>query len=691
MAIRAADPYSRKPGTDLIASALQVLADNESLRTSFDKQLDAYHQRTKISIPGNVVKQKVRSGQAPEIVERIKGFFSGYPKVSALPRSTSAQALEFTGTVEDWLNAFFAQSELEAGREQWGLAQHDAFVIGRGCTYVFRDLSVYRGMPRALSPAEMEGKTKDEIAQLVTERNTAIDRFKETAPLPILWRHTPGFTVFPVYDDRGTLAEVYEVGVQRAMDIAARYPQSNFARQFTQMQGVTGRKSLLVPFCRYANRRYMAFAVLSGPTTSLNLRRVDGGGGEVLRQPFLHGIDEVPYVLYDGHVTSDLDPGLAVFGVLHHMLPQLEYYDNLLSQFGANIRMWAWPTPVLRTQRGTAAAVGSEEARPRPFEIEEGKMAVIYEDEELTFLVVEQGSDINEMIAVVSRFLDRMGLASVAFGSPGDVRSGFGIETLLQAAQSKMAPFEKHFSQGWERQARLVLKTLMAIGQPVPVFDRRGAQSVRRELDPNDLMKHGLPELRCEIKAEIISNLPARVQTAVWARQTTPALWSHRRAQEYTGVDDPDRENDLIILDEIKNSPQVKQAIAEQGLKIGLAKVQKTTPPPAMSELGGMSPALAGAIASLNGAGQPIDPQILQLVQARQGAPLPAMATNVGGVSNTQAMPTMGMPAMEQAGQPQPAAAPETPALRRPGMPSTPKGARPARPGGPRRRGREVR
>ena len=474
---------------------------------------------------------------------------------------------------------------------------------------------------------------------------------KQGCRMPISYRASAGPSLFPVYDDYG-LSEVYEIFYDSAINVANKYPKSAFAQEFYKThKDNASRVKAQVPLLRHANRRWCTFATMNGASLA-------GLGSEIkpdnaniwsnqkqLLKQWEHTLPyDVPYTIMKGYTTTRKSPDKASFGVLYHLRELIPYFDTLLSQRAAYIRMFAWPTPMLKKLNVSLAQAVAEASGGKrdDFVWNETELIQLHPGEDLTFLTLQGGGEeLEAQLATVLRLIDRAGLSAVTAGmSSADATSGYALSTLIQASQTKLAIYEKHLQSGHVRDVQMLLKYIIANNLTMYVHDKSKTDGKWLSLSADDLGGK-LPEMRSRVKADIKQDMQMLLQTAAIAKQE--GFWSLTTGQDYIGVEDPVKEQKRTLIDQTMTSQEIRSLISNKIIErttSALDKEADKSPTPAMAA--GATPAQQAAIATLSGQGAGLPPEV------------------VAGLPGGSIDPTNPQAVLDQAGLPPVAGAPNT-------------------------------
>ena len=176
----------------------------------------------------------------------------------------------------------------------------------------------------------------------------------------------------------------------------------------------------------------------------------------------------------------------------------------------------------------------------------------------------------------------------------------------------KLKPLVAHAENAMERAIRLLWDVVeYEIRQPLHVYARGEGNRGWISLGPDDL--NGYRQV--EFKLSPMMPMDEYAVASMAANLMTAGIWSRRRAMERTGVEQPEAEEDRILIERWKASPQVQQVLLPEALKRFGLKVAPPEPAPAdvFDQLQGAPPGLQQAVlqhmAGGQAQGQPPAPQ----------------------------------------------------------------------------------
>ena len=639
----------RVPTGEYVQEYLKEKRQEYGQRDLIDQRMyDLYHGTYKVEVPKHVKADIIRTGYATQFIDRVMGIFTHTPPSFTMePTGIGDDPVHHTTEVETFLNALFPAMQQEAGTQTWQHIVQDTLLYGRGVSLMPPAGGIYW--------KDYPGREDHEEAE---DYNKRTETWKKGNRLPLAWRHVPAMGAYPDEDDFG-LGEIVTTEVRTVRQLTRQYPEAAWLKREYGKNDL-GKK---LNFIKYADRDTLAYFVEPEKDQDLKLLR-----------SMRHHCRQVPYIYIKGRTSSSTRPEHAVKGLLYHMEPLILYMEKLLMQKGTAIRIWCWPQ--LKVTRKADSPMG-EDGNPlvRKFDLEAGTTIELLDGEDVQFLVwTGSPPDIDEQVAIIQRYLDRMGLSSVMYGTTAaDASSGYAINTLIQAAQSLFGPISDNLGFGYTNCGILALKNVELLGQIVYVYQKAVGGWIK--LDGAKVQSYY--NIRGVVEQTLPQDLPAATMMAMNLTQGDNPLSSMYKVRtEILKDKSPDLTQKQIDLETWRRSPEVQafyiqKALKEAGAKLeapAVAAGQMQGPlPPALAQLLGR-PDLAGPAGqalggALGQAGMPMAPGL--------GIP-----TNMGPqLPNPQAVVT----AAESRLNPQPRRAGGRPAgaKRAPGGPQLGKGAVP--------------
>ncbi len=558
-------------------------------------------------LPSAYEAEIVRTPYAEGIIERLVGTLSpDEMKISVPPWDDTEEAQRRSSLLERWLTAALPVLEEQVDEDVRERFIESMVADGCGCMRVLYAPQMWRGFPkreRKEEPGPYNKRVEDWL------RNAAL-------PIHLAWRDP--LTIYPSYDELG-LAMVLEVD-QRPLALVDR-ARLNMADRFDawdldRYQTPNGQR--MVKFQQLWTRNTLTYAI----------------EGRVVHH-VQHRMRRCPYVYAVGQTASVSDAGKRNMPVLWPVRNLIPYLDRLLSQKATAIRIWAWPTPVLKQTANPIIDPESQGQVPmlRDIEVTPGEPVTLFSDEELTFLVWPgQGPDIDRQVQIVMGLIDQFGLPKPLFGEMGADASGYLANQLITAARQRLKPIVKHAENALTRVLCSVLDIIeddvrrpLYVWSSEPVRKGRARPQGWLRLAPEDIRGYR------QVKVTLNPVLPAD-EYALSSRtinEVRAGLISKRTGRERLGVQYPEEEEARILVEAFKESPPVQQfliqeAVKRAGLRLQPPELSAETvtqqmpnmPPALQQALGAKAPAGApgvggGANVPAAGAPQPLDVQQL--------------------------------------------------------------------------------
>lgn len=632
-----------------------------------------YWQEQEIPHPEHVEFEPVHTGVVTESVQRLMGIYGDRPWAGVTETSVESLRIKRAQNVQDFLNTLFPALEVDARRDTWDLVMEDVLRMGRGydkLEYVpIRHSLKNPFYPRLgeMLDAEIGPDGKYNYSPLKETNAEYLLRKKEYemfGRLPLMWRHMPARGCYAWYDDEG-IAEFIHVEERRIRDVARRYPNSNILAQMAR----AGQSSVShVIWAEYWNRSYYAYWISQGYAnqtydertwqgTSLLNRIMTAEIAE--RGPNIYGI--VPVIETPGLISTSRDPARMHLSAVDFMIPIATYLDQLTSQHGSAVRMWAWPTAVLKNLgiNGTVLAQSpiNPDGRPIPIDIEPGKMLTLLPGEEISWLAVpENQANALELIEYIQKRADALGLSSAVFDAAALQSNGYLYNSVVNALRSKFSQIPRHVKRSHIDRCNLAMRIVEIHGEPL--FVRKPGDG---DEEIGAWFKLGLDDIKghhysIDVKYEDTMPTDEASNLGMAVQATTPigggdALMSKQQARgKYLGDKDPLRTKQLILQERYEETIgaqflMVKAAkdagtLLDQNEMMDPYEVEGIELPPGLQQALGMQS--AGGSGN-NGGGSPAGP-IAAMGGGAGGASLgaPTAMAGVAGAPATPVLPGLG-------------------------------------------------
>lgn len=554
-----------------------------------------YWQEQEIPHPSHIDVEPVHIGMATETVQRLMGIFGDRPSVLVGQLDISDLQEKRSLNVQDFLNTLWPALEHDARKDTWDNVTEDMLRLGRGydkLEYVPQRHSELnprfprrgRALGSRRGPDGMWEVTEEEFDESAEEFLARRKEFDVTERLPLIWRHLPAQGCYAWYDDEG-ISEFLQVEQRRVRDVMRRYPHVPMLNQI-QSVGITSASYVI--FAEYWNRswcgrwvsqgfgaqqfenRIWESAVLLNRITSLELAEV---------VPNIYGV--VPIIETPGLISTNKDPARRQMSVIDVMLPICAYLDQLVSQAGTAVKMWAWPTPALKNLgvSGTILAqqpIGND-GRPLPVEIEPGKMLTLLPGEDITWVVApNNGANSEALIEYIEKRANALGLSSAVFDSAALQSNGYLYNSVVNALRNKYSQIPKHVKRAHVDRCNLAMRIVEMHGEPLYV--RRPGDGETQvgtwfKLSGADIQgKHYSIDVKYEdrLPTDQQSRLQMAIQAITPVGDAGPLLDHDTARSMFLDIPDPTRVGQRILVQ------RYKYTVAANFLMVRAAKAAGT-------------------------------------------------------------------------------------------------------------------
>ena len=594
------------PELDINTIEQRLKADWSERDSIIEEMRSLRYMETDPDVPIAMEAEQVRTPIAHQIVERMVGTLTADPMTMEVPPADETEdALERSSRVEKFLSAAVDQLEKQGDEDTIERFIESLIADGHGCMRMLHAPQLWRGFPKRAKDSENEA-----------DYNKRAEGWKKGRPLPIAWNWVDPLTAYPLFGEFG-LEALLETADRDILSLEQRESKWNVLRpDLHELSRVRrGNAGGVVKFQQLWTRDELVYAV----------------EGEIVhRQKNPYG--RPPYAYSFGFATSSREPekmGLSALWPIRRLVPQL---DRLLSQKATAVRMWCWPTVIIKQNPiAQQHLLGDVTGNPtvRTFEIAPGAVINLYADEDISFLTWQgNGPDADELIQLVMQFVERAGLSDSMYGQNAGGDSGYAINQLIGAARMRFKPIVTHAERAIEQQLCTLLDIAeYRVKQPLHVF-ASGKDGGWVSVSPDDL--DGYRMVRVNLNPIMPTDAYARSSKVI--NEVGARLKSRRTGMEEIGVEQPDEEENRILVEAWKDLPEVRQwlaaeAIKRAGLKLAkgdmsMGQVQREWGdyPPALQQTlsqqfaetapGGMPPEAMGMVPD-----EQIPPEMMPLVQ----------------------------------------------------------------------------
>ena len=500
-----------------------------------------------VKIPSGIEAETVIVPTAQQINERMLGMLTtDRPRIKVPPVGPSDDNERQASKMETWTDVALRQLEEQADAEIIERLVECQIVDGVGVARMLYAPFLWRGAPKYKDLPKIDD-TEDEVARKARYVEH-FDVWKMGRPLPIAWNWIDPLCAYPLWSEAG-LEAFMEVDER---DIAEFDPTKlNRAKEFPELWELRSHNegNGKVHFMQYWTRDSLSYCIDHKLVHKIN-----------------HKYRYPPYVYIAGQSVSDKRPSHRTRSMLYNVKYLIPYLNRLLSQKGTAIRIWCWPTPIVRQSDKFLSQTDPNTGVPqlRTIEIQPGKAVSLYSDEEITFLTWQgNGPDADEMITLIMGMIEKAGISDVMYGQASGEQSGYSINQLIAAARVRFKPLIRHIERGLEMQIKLMWDIIeYQIGSPLPLYVS-GEDKGWMYLGPKDLKDYR--QVRVEMQPIIPTDAYANSSQAI--NELQAGLRDTLSAMEKIGIEQPDRMRDRILVDEYMRSEQVKGFLIEAALK----------------------------------------------------------------------------------------------------------------------------
>jgi hypothetical protein len=200
-------------------------------------------------------------------------------------------------------------------------------------------------------------------------------------------------------------------------------------------------------------------------------------------------------------------------------------------------------------------------------QIVEGEVTLLAPGEQfLPLATASLGQDFYQLLKLIMDMVNAIGLSDVLYGrSTGD--SGYAISQLIAAARMKLKPIIVHGESGINEALSIISDIIeYQIKQKVYIFSGEGKQGWL-SIGPDDLK--GYRQFRCAVNPLLPTDTYAKSSQAI--NEVAAGIIDKNTARENIGYDQPDEIERRILVDKIKELPQVQNWLMQKALeKAGL-------------------------------------------------------------------------------------------------------------------------
>jgi len=291
-------------------------------------------------------------------------------------------------------------------------------------------------------------------------------------------------------------------------------------------------------------------------------------GGEVFKLPNdeKQFAGKIPYCWAYGEVTGLDDPALASLSVIFPLMYLQPWLDTLLGSMAAWSIVAGNPTPYVARDAALLQAGIRPTDEIATFDFHPGKMYDFGVGAKAGFLEPPPvGGSLVEFINLIITLMDRVSLAPIASGFIGTRTPGLTQAAAMEAAVAKLTPIVENAQFATADFIKLCFHVIEnIIRKPLWVSgyifeeDNTNRKLGATRLAPADIKGHY--DVMYSLRMETLQDEIARGTHAAFMENST--LWSRRRSQKFSGVDNPTEEDLQIAREKVLGLPLVQAWLA---------------------------------------------------------------------------------------------------------------------------------
>jgi hypothetical protein len=529
-------------------------ADLRSVWSGRDALIEEYRalrfQLNAVKTPAALKADVVRAPLCMLLCERIIGMLTtDDPRITVPPANDSEGAQEKSSRLERALVAILNQIAQQQGDDPLSRFVECLVADGHGAVRIMYAPMLWKGFPKRPRAGD-----DDEQEEADAGYNKVTEEWKRGKPVPIMLTWLDPLTVFPVWDEMG-LSAVLEADTRNLNEIlpaSGRWKVDREKPDLAFLSRLDEEGQHEVTFQQLWTRDFLVYAV----------------NGEIVRRE-KHGKGRPPYVYRMGIAPSTRKPELMGLSVMHPLRLLAPYIDTLLTQAASNVRRQSWLS--WKLTRDTRTPMGQEGTAEANVEIREGEVTILDPGEDLVPLVsAGMGPDFYQLVKIAMDMVSTAGLSDVLYGQPtGD--SGYAIAQLIAAARMKLKPIIAHAETGIQEVLACIADIIeYQIKQRVYVWSESGKSNAWLSIGPEDLA--GYRQFKVKINPVLPTDTYAKSSQAI--NEVGAGIIDRNTARENIGYEQPDEIERRILVDRIKELPQVQQwlmskALERAGLELG--------------------------------------------------------------------------------------------------------------------------
>lgn len=567
-----------------------------------------------VEVPAAIEAVPYYSSRGYQIPERMVPTLTANPiTLSVPPAANTDAARRASSLMERWTMAALAQLAKQSNEDVMERFVECLVADGHGCMRLqYSRAQHWGGYPR---------RKKSESADEYDKRS---EDWKRAKPMPLHWQWVDPLCVYPLFGETGPVA-MLEVDHR---DIAVLHPERwSETKKDPELidlalhRSGTGR----VKFSQLWTRDRLVYAI----------------DGQVVHD-VRHSYGRPPYVYFYGIATSLRDPELCGLSSLFPLRHSLIRFSELITQKSSTVRLDAWPTWTLETPENSPFG---PEGSGEPFELVPGTVHELTPGQVLRNVTNPgPGPDADELLALVGGEVDRAGISELMRGGTRGEMSGYAINQLIAAARTKFKPIIDHTEMAMELLCQLLWDIVeYQVKETLYVYSHAKKEGGWLALGPDDL--NGYRQVKVSLNPIMPSDEYAKSSMNI--NLTKARLKSRYTGMSDIGIEQPEEEEDRILLEMFRDSPQVQAILVKEVADRYGLKLQKTREL-AIAELAQLMPSLPPGLQQA----------IMMVMQGQQGGGGPGQPGMPGGprpgmrpgVTGSETMAAPGVQAVPQPG-----------------------------------------
>jgi hypothetical protein len=346
-------------------------------------------------------------------------------------------------------------TEDDCGEDTWDLTMEDAIRSNKG-GYTLT-------LPLFKRYTKEYGYPKQDEGESDKAYNKRVADWRESARIPISHMHIPASQVLPLMSGDSGITRAFVRTEKIGFEVARQWPDTDLGKKCKENKEEGAKKHTILT---YVDEHWVAYIAQGKEGWKVGPIRMGSISGEIL-DSWPHKMRVCPLAITLGDITSDPRPQYRMKSRLYDVMPLAKEQDRLWSRQLTMIKVMALSSPIVKTTEEQGART---EAPGRRISLSSGEPISLYKDEEvLPPLQYPLQPEAEALGAKLAQQIERLSLVDVLRGITGADQSGIAIHYRTQAAQSEYTPLGEHLADGRRRQAQMVLRAVIALGEEVKV------------------------------------------------------------------------------------------------------------------------------------------------------------------------------------------------------------------------------